>query len=47
MCNLTYSFHLVMCADYHPGEYVQHGDHMHYVPGHYDYHDPRYTNGGE
>ncbi|MFK7778587.1 MAG: hypothetical protein QM501_10835 [Gimesia sp.] len=24
--------------DYHPGEYVRHGNHLHYQPGHYDYH---------
>jgi hypothetical protein len=25
--------------DYHPGEYVRHRNHYHYVPGHYDFHD--------
>ena len=24
--------------DYHPGEFIRHGYHYHYVPGHYDYH---------
>ena len=24
--------------DYHPGGYVPHGNHIHYVPGHYDLH---------
>ena len=24
--------------DYHPGGYVPHGNHLHYVPGHYDFH---------
>ena len=24
--------------DFHPGQYVQHGNHSHYVPGHYDFH---------
>ena len=24
--------------DYHPGEYVRHGNHFHYQPGHYDLH---------
>lgn len=24
--------------DYHPGGYVPHGNHLHYVPGHYDLH---------
>ena len=24
--------------DYHPGEYVPHGNHYHYIPGHYDWH---------
>lgn len=24
--------------DYHPGYYVPHGNHLHYVPGHYDFH---------
>jgi hypothetical protein len=24
--------------DYHPGEFVPHYDHYHYVPGHYDVH---------
>jgi hypothetical protein len=24
--------------DYHPGEFIRHGNHYHYVPGHYDYH---------
>jgi hypothetical protein len=25
--------------DYHPGEFVRHRNHFHYVPGHYDYHE--------
>jgi hypothetical protein len=25
--------------DYHPGEFVPHGNHYHYIPGHYDYHE--------
>ena len=25
--------------DYHPGEYVRHRGHYHYVPGHYDVHE--------
>jgi hypothetical protein len=25
--------------DYHPGEYVRHRNHYHYVPGHYDVHN--------
>lgn len=25
--------------DYHPGQFVQHGNHFHYQPGHYDYHN--------
>jgi hypothetical protein len=25
--------------DYHPGEFVRHRNHYHYVPGHYDYHE--------
>jgi hypothetical protein len=25
--------------DYHPGEYVRHRNHYHYVPGHYDVHE--------
>ncbi len=24
--------------DYHPGTVVPHGNHYHYIPGHYDYH---------
>ncbi len=24
--------------DYHPGQYVRHGNHFHYQPGHYDLH---------
>ena len=24
---------------YHPAEYVRHGNHYHYIPGHYDRHD--------
>ncbi len=24
--------------DYHPGEYVRHGNHYDYIPGHWDYH---------
>lgn len=24
--------------DYHPGGLVPHGNHYHYIPGHYDYH---------
>ena len=24
--------------DYHPGQYVPHGNHLDYVPGHYDFH---------
>jgi hypothetical protein len=24
--------------DYHPAQIVPHGNHFHYVPGHYDYH---------
>ncbi|MGD9856266.1 MAG: hypothetical protein AB7U20_15080 [Planctomycetaceae bacterium] len=24
--------------DYHPGQYVPHGNHFHYQPGHYDFH---------
>ena len=24
--------------DYHPGEWVRHGHHYHYIPGHYDLH---------
>lgn len=26
---------------YHPGGFVQHFDHFHYIPGHYHYHAPR------
>jgi hypothetical protein len=25
--------------DYHPGEFVRHRNHYHYVPGHWDYHE--------
>jgi hypothetical protein len=25
--------------DYHPGEFVRHRNHYHYVPGHYDVHE--------
>jgi hypothetical protein len=25
--------------DYHPGEYVRHRNHYHYIPGHYDVHE--------
>jgi len=25
--------------DYHPGEFVRHGNHYHYIPGHYDWHE--------
>jgi hypothetical protein len=24
--------------DYHPGGYISHGSHLHYVPGHFDFH---------
>jgi hypothetical protein len=24
--------------DYHPGEFIRHRNHYHYVPGHYDFH---------
>jgi hypothetical protein len=25
--------------DYHPGEFVRHRNHYHYIPGHYDWHE--------
>ena len=31
-------YHDTSHYDYHPGEFVPHGDHYHYQPGHYDYH---------
>jgi len=31
-------YHDTSHYDYHPGTYVPHGNHLHYVPGHYDYH---------
>ena len=31
-------YHNTSHWDYHPGQFVQHGNHYHYQPGHYDYH---------
>ena len=41
--NYTYprvhsTWHDTSHYDYHPGEYVPHGNHYDYVPGHWDYH---------
>jgi hypothetical protein len=36
--NGGHSWHDTSHWDYHPGEWVRHGHHFHYVPGHYDYH---------
>lgn len=33
-----YDWHDTTHYDYHPGEYVPHYNHYHYVPGHYDLH---------
>jgi hypothetical protein len=32
------TFHNTSHYDYHPAHLQQHGNHFHYVPGHYDYH---------
>jgi hypothetical protein len=34
-----YDWHDTSHYDYHPGEFVRHRNHFHYVPGHYDYHE--------
>ena len=31
-------YHDTTHYDYHPGSFVPHGGHYHYVPGHYDLH---------
>jgi len=31
-------YHDTSHYDYHPGGFVPHGNHYHYQPGHYDYH---------
>jgi hypothetical protein len=33
-----HSWHDTSHWDYHPGEWVRHGHHYHYIPGHYDFH---------
>lgn len=33
-----YDWHDTSHYDYHPGEYVRHGNHFDYNPGHYDWH---------
>jgi hypothetical protein len=33
-----HSWHDTSHYDYHPGGFVRHRNHYHYVPGHYDYH---------
>ena len=32
------TYHNTSHYDYHPGGFQQHGNHFHYVPGHYDFH---------
>jgi hypothetical protein len=32
------TYHNTSHYDYHPGGFQQHGNHSHYVPGHYDLH---------
>lgn len=31
-------YHDTSHYDYHPGTYVPHGNHLHYIPGHYHFH---------
>ena len=33
-----YDWHDTSHWDYHPGEFVRHGNHYDYIPGHYDWH---------
>jgi hypothetical protein len=34
-----YDWHDTSHYDYHPGEFVRHRNHYHYIPGHYDWHE--------